>query len=376
MDDLIKELVQQAQRCNKSAKTFDVAPLKSMTDRVFNVIKEINDAWSGSPIGYHSYVYTVNLQPKRPGECFDSAWGFYRAFGNQTTGDWREYTYDAIERYILTKAKANEDSLKQSCMQSCDLFNEIKAELLPKLDAILSLKNDNLIKELRDNVAKLEPQYLPRFFEQATFPPNASYGTHDPRAIQGGIQAPPHVQIQSRFLSYLSYGRQLKELAKSIRYVVNYLQEVKRLQGPKMINTKGPIFIGHGGKSHVWIELQRLLEKQIKVDTEEFNSVPTAGIPTQSRLMELLDKCPFAFLVMTAEDEQPDKTLRARENVIHEIGLFQGRYGFERAIILLEDGCQEFSNIHGLGQIRFPKGNVIAKSEEIRAVLKREGIIS
>ena len=84
----------------------------------------------------------------------------------------------------------------------------------------------------------------------------------------------------------------------------------------------------------------------------------------------------MAFLVMTAEDEQTDGTLHARENVIHEAGLFQGKLGFERAIILLEEGCQEFSNIHGLGQIRFPKGNIKAAFEDIREVLKREGIIA
>jgi hypothetical protein len=42
---------------------------------------------------------------------------------------------------------------------------------------------------------------------------------------------------------------------------------------------------------------------------------------------------------------------------------------------LLEDGCEEFSNIQGLGQIRFPKGNIKAAFEEIRQVLEREGII-
>src|SRR5947207_4522834 len=59
----------------------------------------------------------------------------------------------------------------------------------------------------------------------------------------------------------------------------------------------------------------------------------------------------LTFLVMTGEDEQPDGKLRARENVIHEAGLFQGKLGFERAIVLLEDECEEFSNIHGLNQI-------------------------
>ena len=39
-------------------------------------------------------------------------------------------------------------------------------------------------------------------------------------------------------------------------------------------------------------------------------------------------------------------------NVIHEVGLFQGRLGANKAIILLEDGCEEFSNIQGL--VRMP----------------------
>jgi predicted nucleotide-binding protein len=78
---------------------------------------------------------------------------------------------------------------------------------------------------------------------------------------------------------------------------------------------------------------------------------------------------------MTAEDEQVDGNKRARMNVIHEAGLFQGRLGFTRAIVLLEDGCEEFSNIQGLGQIRYPRGNIKAAFEEIRQVLEREGII-
>jgi len=63
-------------------------------------------------------------------------------------------------------------------------------------------------------------------------------------------------------------------------------------------------------------------------------------------------------------------------NVVHEAGLFQGRLGFTKAIVLLEDGCEEFSNIKGLGQIRFPKGNVKQAFEEIRQVLEREGLLS
>jgi predicted nucleotide-binding protein len=79
---------------------------------------------------------------------------------------------------------------------------------------------------------------------------------------------------------------------------------------------------------------------------------------------------------MTAEDETEDGKVRARENVVHEAGLFQGKLGFERAIILREEGCEEFSNIKGLVQIEFPRGNIMAVSEEIRRTLEREGLIS
>jgi len=83
----------------------------------------------------------------------------------------------------------------------------------------------------------------------------------------------------------------------------------------------------------------------------------------------------LAFLVMTAEDELVDGKMQARMNVVHEAGLFQGRLGFTRAIILLEEGCEQFTNIQGLGQIRFPKENIKAAFEEVRQVLEREGII-
>lgn len=88
----------------------------------------------------------------------------------------------------------------------------------------------------------------------------------------------------------------------------------------------------------------------------------------------MLDAACFAFLILTGEDQHGDGEVHARENVIHETGLFQGRLGFERAIVLLEEGCKEFSNIHGLTQIRFPKGHISACFEEIRRVLEREQI--
>ena len=134
------------------------------------------------------------------------------------------------------------------------------------------------------------------------------------------------------------------------------------------------IFIGYG-RSPLWRELQDFIQNRLKMEYDEFNRESTTGLPISERLEIMLDHAGFALLVMTAEDEHADATRHARENVVHEAGLFQGRLGFRRAIILLEEGCAEFSNIVGLSQIRFPKGNIRACFEDVRAVLEREGLL-
>lgn len=140
-------------------------------------------------------------------------------------------------------------------------------------------------------------------------------------------------------------------------------------------NVPDRIFIGHG-RSGAWRELKDYIRDRLGLEFEEFNRISIAGIATTERLVAMLDNSSMALLVCTAEDEHSGGSQHARENVVHEAGLFQGRLGFRRAIVLLEEGCTEFSNIHGLGQIRFPRGNIGACFEQIREVLEREGLLS
>jgi predicted nucleotide-binding protein len=86
----------------------------------------------------------------------------------------------------------------------------------------------------------------------------------------------------------------------------------------------------------------------------------------------MLSKSSFAILVMTGEDYTSDGGLRARQNVVHEAGLFQGHLGFARAIVLLEKGVEEFSNIHGIDQIRFDKGRIKETFGDVVATIRRE----
>jgi predicted nucleotide-binding protein len=134
------------------------------------------------------------------------------------------------------------------------------------------------------------------------------------------------------------------------------------------------VFIGHG-RSREWLELEKFLRDSLRLTVVEFNSVSAAGVQTGDRLKEMLGQADFAFLIMSGEDEQATGKFNPRLNVVHEAGLFQGKLGFEKAIILREEGCEDFSNVGGLGEIHFPKGDVGAKFESIRGVLEREGII-
>ena len=89
-------------------------------------------------------------------------------------------------------------------------------------------------------------------------------------------------------------------------------------------------------------------------------------------LEDMLDESTFAILVMTGEDETKDDELNPRLNVVHELGLFQGHLGFSRAIMLLEEGTSELSNMHGVDQIRFSKGNIREVFGDVLATLRRE----
>ena len=134
------------------------------------------------------------------------------------------------------------------------------------------------------------------------------------------------------------------------------------------------IFVGHGGAKD-WEELAAFLRDELNCKVVEFNSEPTAGLFSGARLMDMLAQSRFAFLVMTAEDERADGSFQARQNVIHEIGLFQGRLGFNRAVMLKEDKADTFSNVAGLTYIGFRRGELAKAFSEVTRTLMRGRLV-
>lgn len=140
---------------------------------------------------------------------------------------------------------------------------------------------------------------------------------------------------------------------------------------PKPPAVRPVVFIGHGHSS-AWRDLKDHLQDKHGFKIEAYETGARAGHTIRDILEEMVTKSSFALLVLTGEDTQADDQMRARQNVVHEAGLFQGRLGFSRAILLLEEGVEEFSNVHGVQYIKFSKNNIKETFGEVLATLRRE----
>jgi hypothetical protein len=343
------------------------------TKAAIETCTEVAKAWSGSWLGYQSRVYYADLAPPPPGARFSSEWGFMDMFSNPTRGDWREYTYDWLISEIERRAGSpNFTAAEQYRERATTDLEDGKATVISILIAALTIRDDPLVRDAIEEARGFEPLTQSNVININR--PNGAM-SRDPAAMDGGLTAPAHIAYLGSVIGLVNPGQMCGEVGTLARRLADHIDRVSGVDtSPTAEATGMRVFIGHGGSS-VWRELKDFLHDRLHLDWEEFNRVSAAGLWTGDRLNTMLSNSSMAFLIFTAEDQHADGSNHARENVIHEAGLFQGRLGFPRAIVLLEDGCEEFSNIHGLGQIRFPRGNMAAKFEEIRGVLERERLI-
>lgn len=131
------------------------------------------------------------------------------------------------------------------------------------------------------------------------------------------------------------------------------------------------IFIGHGHNPQ-WRDLKDHLHEKHGFEVITYEIGPRAGLSIKDVLKSMINESSFALLLLTGEDLDNEGNLHARENVIHELGLFQGSLGFEKAIAILEKEVTEFSNILGINQVRFSKGNIKETFGEILSIIRRE----
>ena len=117
-------------------------------------------------------------------------------------------------------------------------------------------------------------------------------------------------------------------------FIDNQLPELVEKSDEK---EKPTIFIGHG-HCGLWRDLKDHLHEQHGYSVQVYETGARAGHVIRDIIQDLASTSTFAVLILTCDDDIGNEKYRARQNVVHEAGLFQGYLGFTRAIVLLEAG--------------------------------------
>lgn len=367
LNSLIEELDGIAAEIGAASASEETTFAKRVLSSLVEHAVSIGRASSGSWLGYHAEVYTSDLLPARAENAFDPMRGFL--IGSQP--NWIGYTFDEI-RTAIEKQFSSQD-----IDRACETAIACKALLSNKRSHVVSIiqacaeTGDDFLNGIRSEIDVLGNFSMNDFVSSMS--PKGAIVSRDQSAISQGEKIPPHIACLAEYMLRNGGIEDLHILGQKSEQTSAHLK--RRKLWKQETRTRGQkIFIGHG-RSMLWRELKDFLQGELGLECDEFNRIATEGITITERLSQMLDSASFAFLIMTAEDETADGNMQARMNVIHEAGLFQGRLGFDKAIILLEEGCEQFSNIHGLGHRPFPPGNLQAAFHGIRKLLEERGIL-
>jgi predicted nucleotide-binding protein len=129
------------------------------------------------------------------------------------------------------------------------------------------------------------------------------------------------------------------------------------------------VFVTHG-RSNDWRAVQAYIEKDVELPTIELAQEANMGRTLIEKLVDNAARCDSAVIVMTGDDVANEDEARVRENVMHEIGFFQGRYGRSFVVLLHEDGVNIPTNLSGVAYVPFPKGTIEAGLHVLQRELK------
>ena len=183
------------------------------------------------------------------------------------------------------------------------------------------------------------------------------------------IQHEPTLQMMEGALEPTRYRReQLEALARAIDQVFE-TRAHSELASPKVSASEPRVFISHG-RANDWREVQAYIERDFGIRTLELAQEPNLGRTVLQKLEQESLRCTSAVIVMTGDDSDAEGNARARENVLHEIGYLQAKFGLSAVCLLHEEGTSIPSNIHGLVYIPFPKNHVSAAFGPLTRELK------
>ncbi len=132
------------------------------------------------------------------------------------------------------------------------------------------------------------------------------------------------------------------------------------------------IFISHGHNELAKHKLKDFVRDRLHMEAVVLVEQPDLGLTIVEKLEHYGRACQFALILLTGDDETASGGLRARQNVVHELGYFHGVLGRKRVLLLKEAGVEIFSNISGLIYKEFPTGSIESVFEDIRLAIESD----
>jgi sugar/nucleoside kinase (ribokinase family) len=134
------------------------------------------------------------------------------------------------------------------------------------------------------------------------------------------------------------------------------------------------VFVAHG-RDPAWYQIKEFIEQECELRVYAFETESWESRNITEALSGYLDRCSFAVCVLTGEDMTEDGRRRARQNVIHEAGLFQGRYGFDRVLLLVDEECDFHLDPIGLNVVTFPRRDLASAFWQISRMIRQQGFV-
>lgn len=142
------------------------------------------------------------------------------------------------------------------------------------------------------------------------------------------------------------------------------IKEIKKAMG-------NSIFISFGHAELLKYQLKEFLEERLGKRVLILADQPDKGFTIVEKLEFYSEKCNKAIILLTKDDKMADGSERSRQNVIHELGFFQGKYGRDKVILLYEEGVELFSNISGILYRGFNRDHFSEVFEDLRQDLAK-----
>jgi len=130
------------------------------------------------------------------------------------------------------------------------------------------------------------------------------------------------------------------------------------------------VFISHGHNEILKLRLKDFIATRLKQSPVVLAEQASHGLTVVEKLERVSEKCCFAVVLMTKDDAVEGGGLRARQNVVHEIGFFQGKYGRQNVVLLAERGVETFTNISGIVRLEFEPDHFEEVFEPLRVEIE------